>query len=175
MILSHANVLILDEPTNHLDIPSREALEQALLSFPGTLLAVSHDRYFIAKLATRIFDLGGAAFADYPMGYEAYLAKRPQSRGDASAKTEQKSEGKEAYERQKETVAKRRKGENARRRVDEACAKIEKRIAEIDKEANENAAFDYMRLCTLNAEKEALEEQLLQLYEESEDLAAQGF
>ena len=56
-----------------------------------------------------------------------------------------------------------------------ACAKIEKRIAEIDKEANENAAFDYMRLCTLNAEKEALEEQLLQLYEESEDLAAQGF
>lgn len=175
MILSHANVLILDEPTNHLDIPSREALEQALLSFPGTLLAVSHDRYFIAKLATRIFDLGGAAFADYPMGYEAYLAKRTQSRGDAAAKTEQKSEGKEAYERQKETVAKRRKGENARRRVDEACAKIEKRIAEIDKEANENAAFDYMRLCTLNAEKEALEEQLLQLYEESEDLAAQGF
>lgn len=76
LVLSKSNVLLLDEPTNHLDIPSREVLEAALEQYPGTLIAVSHDRYFIKKLANRIFDMSHTKIKDYHDGYERYLADR---------------------------------------------------------------------------------------------------
>ncbi len=76
LVLSKSNVLVLDEPTNHLDIPSREVLEAALEQYPGTLIAVSHDRYFIKKLANRIFDMSHTQIKDYHDGYERYLADR---------------------------------------------------------------------------------------------------
>ena len=76
LVLSKSNVLVLDEPTNHLDIPSREVLEAALEQYPGTLIVVSHDRYFIKKLANRIFDMSHTQIKDYHDGYERYLADR---------------------------------------------------------------------------------------------------
>ena len=174
LILAHANVLILDEPTNHLDIPSREALEDALLAFPGTLIIVSHDRYFIDKLATRIFELNEGFFADYRDTYQTYLARKTESR-TILPPAEKKKAGKEEYVRQKELQAQRRKYENAKRRIHESCEKIEARITAIDAEAKAEAAFDYLRLSELYAEKEELENQLLSLYEESEALQEQSF
>lgn len=174
LILAHANVLILDEPTNHLDIPSREALEDALLAFPGTLIIVSHDRYFIDKLATRIFELNKGFFADYRDTYQTYLARKTESR-TILPPAEKKKAGKEEYIRQKELQAQRRKYENAKRRIHESCEKIEARITAIDAEAKAEAAFDYLRLSELYAEKEELENQLLSLYEESEALQEQSF
>ena len=74
MLLTEPDVLLLDEPTNHLDMDSREVLEDALENFPGTILAISHDRYFINRFATRIWDLADGTITDYPMGFAQYLS-----------------------------------------------------------------------------------------------------
>lgn len=76
MMLSGANTLLLDEPTNHLDIPSREAVENALLDYPGTLIVVSHDRYFLNKVPTRIVELTSEGLINYPGKYDYYLEKK---------------------------------------------------------------------------------------------------
>ncbi len=76
LILSGANLLVLDEPTNNLDIASVEALEEALLTFPGAILTISHDRYFLAKICTRIIEMRDGVVRDYPAGYAYYVAER---------------------------------------------------------------------------------------------------
>ena len=76
LMLSGANLLLLDEPTNHLDINSREALEEALLSYDGTIIAVSHDRYFMRKLASRVIEMSNGGIEDYRGGYSFYLEHR---------------------------------------------------------------------------------------------------
>lgn len=88
LLLTQANVLVLDEPTNHLDIPAREVLEQALYEYPGTLFIVSHDRYFLRRMATRIWHFADGAIHDYPMGYAAFLAEleRQQAASTLAAK-----------------------------------------------------------------------------------------
>ena len=176
------NVLILDEPTNHLDIPSREALETALLAFDGTIIAVSHDRYFINKLANRIFDLSDHTLADFRGTYEEYLAyKERQKTGNASASgitagtpsaapAEPLSAGKEQFLKNKADAAQRRKEERARQKTADAIAKTEREIEDIDEEMAGDASSDYKRLSELQTRKDELEEQLLLLYEEAEAL-----
>ena len=172
LILSKMNVLILDEPTNHLDIPSREALENALLSFDGTIIAVSHDRYFIKKLANRIFDLSTHTLFDFQGTYEEYLSYMEFKKTEAAAVTgeavEVVSAGKEQFLKNKADAAQRRKEERARKKTADAIAKTEAEIEQIDAEMAGEAAMDYKRLSELQTRKDELEEQLLALYEEEE-------
>ncbi len=174
LILSKMNVLILDEPTNHLDIPSREALENALLSFDGTIIAVSHDRYFIKKLANRIFDLSSHTLFDFRGTYEEFLSYNERKKAEAAAAAasgqmpEAVSAGKEQFLKNKADAAQRRKEERARKKTADAIAKTEAEIEAIDEEMAGEAAMDYKRLSELQTRKDELEEQLLMLYEEEE-------
>ena len=173
LILRSVNLLVLDEPTNHLDIGSREALEEALADFDGTILAVSHDRYFIDRVASRIIELSPSGAVDYPLSesespYATYLALRASHDAAAEPKKaegERESAGREEYEERKREAAKRRGDEKrleaARRRV----PVIEARLEEIQKELFGEAASDYVRAAELDAERESLEEELLALYE----------
>ncbi len=168
LILSKTNFLILDEPTNHLDIPSREVLENAIAEFDGTVIAVSHDRYFIKRLATRVIEMGNPMH-DWRGGYEEYVAKR-EARAIEAAKTEaeKSSAGKDEYLKRKANNADRRKIAARQRKVESEIAKIEKEIEDITEELFGEAASDYIRAAELDERKNALEERLLELYEEQE-------
>ncbi|MBO4229884.1 MAG: ABC-F family ATP-binding cassette domain-containing protein [Clostridia bacterium] len=171
LILSKMNLLLLDEPTNHLDIPSREALEHALSSFDGTIVAVSHDRYFIQKLANRIFDLREHRLFDFRGNYESYLEYRSQhmtEERDTKNEAALPSAGKEQYLKSKAETAQKRREERQRNQVRDSIRSAEDRITEIGEEMAGSAASDYVRLSALQSELDALEEKLLFLYEEEE-------
>ncbi len=176
LILRKVNLLILDEPTNHLDIASREALEEALREFPGTILAVSHDRYFIDRVATRIMELSPAGVKDYPLAesenpYATYLALSERSREELAERAEdttardEKAERREEYEAKKREAAKRRANEKRIAEAERRVPVIEARLDEIKQELFGEAASDYMRASELDRERESLEEELLALYE----------
>ena len=168
LILSKTNFLILDEPTNHLDIPSREVLENAIAEFDGTVIAVSHDRYFIKRLATRVVELG-EVMRDWRGGYEEYAENRVAREIEAAkAEAEKSSQGKEEYMKRKANNADRRKIAARQRKVESEIAKIEKEIEDITEELFGDAASDYIRAAELDEKKNALEERLLELYEEQE-------
>ena len=173
LILKPCNLLLLDEPTNHLDIGSREALETALIAFEGTILAVSHDRYFIDRIGTRAIVLspesenGVTSFTPYEDEtlYAAYLREKAKAKEAEAPALAKKSEGKEAYEEKKQREAeersKKRKKEKAERDIPATEAKIE----ELKKELFGSAAADYVRAAEIENEISALEEQLFALYE----------
>ncbi len=170
LLMSKNNFLILDEPTNHLDINSREALESALLEYEGTLLAVSHDRYFISKLSNRMLVFGafenGKIF-DYKGGYADYQAYISRLNQNTVTPADEKaiSSAKGEYLRKKEEAAARRRFAH---KIEVACKEveqIEKRIAEIDEECSTKSASDHNRLSELFEEKSRLEEKLLVHYE----------
>jgi len=174
LILKPCNLLLLDEPTNHLDIGSREALETALIAFEGTILAVSHDRYFIDRIGTRAIVLspesenGAKSFTPYEDEtlYAAYLREKVKEKEAVEdGAPPKKSEGREAYaekkQREAEERAKRRKKEKAERDIPAIEAKIE----ELRKELFGSAAADYVRAAEIENEISALEEQLFALYE----------
>lgn len=164
LILRPKNVLLLDEPTNHLDIRSREALEEALENYTGTIIAVSHDRYFISKLCTRVLDLSAEPFFDYKGTYEDYLRYTADT---AIAEQKQRgaspSAGRESYEREKRYGAEKRKLSTKIAREKEEAARIEARLDRIEIEYKENE-LDYKKLMELDAERAGLEEALLTLY-----------
>lgn len=189
LMLSHANFLILDEPTNHLDIQSREILEEALQNYTGTVLYVSHDRYFINQTATRILDLTGGGLNSYTGNYDDYLEKkehpsidssggfktvpaqdsRPGETGADSLPT--KAAGKDDYLRQKEEQAKERKRQNQIKRIENRIEEIENRINELDELlVREEIATDVEKLMEINQEHETLDEELLARMEEWESL-----
>ena len=181
LILSDINLLILDEPTNHLDIDSREALEEAISQFDGTVIAVSHDRYFLGKLATRMLDLTGRA--DIPPtditvhktgeGYEELLRDR-QRRAElgvvdnAATVHSVPSTQKEQYLNNKKQQAENRKAQARIRRLEAEARELESRLDKIQTEMTGEAAYDYVRLSELDNEKNQLEERLLEIYEEIE-------
>ena len=182
LMLSDMNLLILDEPTNHLDIDSREALEQALEQFDGTVLVVSHDRYLIDKLATRLIDLtpmGDALLFDIQVdragdGYGTLLRERKRreamgfgASGEPSA-TPKMSAGKEQYLKNKKEAAEARKQKSRLERLRAEAARIEAELDELETEMQGEAATDYVRLAELDTKKNALEERLLEIYEETE-------
>ena len=179
MILSKINLLILDEPTNHLDIASREALENALLSFGGTIIAVSHDRYFMKKLATRIFDLSDG-FYDYHGTFDEYLSFKESRRiaAQTTVKVEkQESEGKIKYAEAKKLTAEIRKAEKRIERAENEIERLEEEKAELEEEMNSSAATDYVRLSEISQRISEIDVRIDELFfemEEAEEFLAEN-
>ena len=185
LVLSNANFLILDEPTNHLDIMSKEILEDALNGYEGTILYVSHDRYFINRTAHRILDLTEGQFVSYVGNYDYYLEKHdtvmaaieastPQSAdADNTAATKAaESEVKLDWKAQKEEQARLRKKENDLKKCEEKIAELETRISEIDTEMSDpSIGTQVAKLQELTKEQAACQEQLEKIYEQWEELA----
>ena len=167
LMLSEANFLILDEPTNHLDITSKEILEKALNSYTGTLLYVSHDRYFINQTATRILDLTNQAMVNYIGNYDYYLEKKeeltkiyaPESGNVVPEETV--SSNKLDWKQQKEEQARQRKRENDLKKTEAEIEKLETRDREIDEEMNKpEIAVNVSECVRLSKEKAEIMEKL---------------
>ena len=188
LMLSEANFLILDEPTNHLDIMSKEILEDALCAYTGTVLYVSHDRYFINKTAHRILDLNRRTLTTYRGNYDYYLEKKEEqlAKIDASfavsqtgnaAVTGSKTDGlpsaaKQDWKAMKEQQAAQRKRENDLKKCEERIETLEKRNEEIDGlMVSPDVCTNVAKLQELNREKEGNEAELLALYEKWEELS----
>ena len=180
LMLSEANFLILDEPTNHLDIASKEILEEALNSYTGTVLYVSHDRYFINQTATRIMDLTNQAIVNYIGDYDYYLEKKDQmtqiyapfQEANAVEVKEAVSETKLTWQQQKEEQAQKRKRENELKKVEARIEELETRDKEIDDTMVLPDICTNVAECTkLSREKAAIAEELEGLYEKWEELA----
>lgn len=176
IMLSGANVLILDEPTNHLDINSREVLESALLDYEGTLIIVSHDRYFIDKLATRIIELDNESYIDYVGNYSEF--KQYKGRIDhelkADSTVEKVSSAKLSHIASKEERARRRKLERQYSETEKEIAELESSIENIKAEMqSEEILSDHVKLNELHSKQEEMESRLEELYELWESLAIQ--
>lgn len=178
LMLSEANFLILDEPTNHLDIASKEILEEALNSYTGTVLYVSHDRYFINQTATRILDLTNQAVVNYIGDYDYYLVKKDELTEKyapaqaAEAEVKNISESKLTWQQQKEEEARKRKLANELKKVEARIEELETRDKEIDETLVLPDVCTNVARCTeLSREKDAVLEELETLYERWEELA----
>ena len=156
------NFLILDEPTNHLDIASREWMEDALSDYEQTLLFVSHDRYFIEKFATRIWALAGGKITDFRGSYGDYCKWR--ERQEVFAQTERNTTRKKAVKKEPSPNK-----ERASAKLEREIAKLEEKAAELERQCEEYSA-DYQKLMELDAQKRALDDELMLLYEKWEEL-----
>ena len=180
LMLSDANFLILDEPTNHLDIQGKEVLEEAIRNYEGTVLYVSHDRYFINQTATRIMELFSNRFDNYIGNYDYYLEKKEDVRsyGDSLQKdtvqntwvdpeelkkAQEKEAAKQDWASQKEFAAKKRKWETSLKKAEEEIARLEEKITELST-AMEEVGSDAGRLMELHKEQEAAEASLQEQY-----------
>lgn len=181
LMLSESNFLILDEPTNHLDIASKEILEDAVNAYEGTVLYVSHDRYFINRTASRILELSDGQLTGFLGNYDYYLEKKTGDlpNGDLAVKnTVSKapappSEGMQDWKAQKEQQAKQRKKENDIRKCEEEIAKLEEKDKQLDNEmALPENATNVAKLQELTKEKESISARLEELYEKWETLEA---
>lgn len=174
----------MDEPTNHLDITSKEILESALNSYTGTVLYVSHDRYFINKTATRILELTGQTLINYIGNYDYYLEKKEELTrihlGDSqtaatAAVSTADTEAKLDWKQQKEEQARLRKIQNDLKKTETEIERLESREAEIDELMTQESVFTNVAECIkLNKEKEEITEQLLSLMEQWEELSEQA-
>ena len=183
LMLSNANLLILDEPTNHLDITSKEILENALNSYTGTVLYVSHDRYFINSTATRIIELTANTLVNYIGNYDYYLEKKDILTAAVikesvsptdSDNTSVSSNTKEQWLSSKEEQARLKKLKNNLARVEEQISSIEERLKEIDEEyMNPDIGSNTGRLMELHKEKEELDDKLNNLYEQWEEISTE--
>lgn len=198
LMLSESNFLILDEPTNHLDIISKEILEDAILSYTGTVLCVSHDRYFINRIASRIIELTNRVIVNYLGNYDYYLEKRDEltarfapadestihsasggsiASGNASHLTMQHAStssnaGAENWKRQKELQAEARKKENQLKKLEATISELESRSTEIDQELTREEVFtDIAKVTDLSKEKADIAEKLEGLYDQWSELA----
>lgn len=176
LMLSESNLLILDEPTNHLDITSKEILEDALNAYEGTVLYVSHDRYFINRTASRILELANHGLTNYLGNYDYYLEKKntllQPSPASAPTKEETPSETKLDWQAKKEQQAKARKKENDLKKCEEAITALENQITQLEEEmAQPEIAVDAVKLQELAACQENLEQELASLYQQWEILA----
>lgn len=184
LMLSGANTLILDEPTNHLDIDSKEVFEAALLEFPGTAVIVSHDRYFLQKIPTRILELTREGINEYLGQYDYYVEKKEQlgsgkkylnemriSAGNAVA-TEQKGSPKGLSAAEQRALNKQREAEERRRarlleKLEKEIADLEERSAEIERQlCSEENMNDYQFLAELSRQREEISDRLSAAYEE---------
>ena len=172
VLLHPADVLILDEPTNHLDLDSREWIEEAVEAYDGTLLFVSHDRYFINRFATRVWELEEQRITDYPMGFARYRkikAEQPAKKAEPEKTVKEKSLTEKPQRVNKNQQAARRQLTICEREIaqqEEALAALDARL--------EEAASDYEKYSALYAEKEAQEQKLTELMERWEALAAEA-
>jgi ATP-binding cassette subfamily F protein 3 len=165
LMLSGANLLLLDEPTNHLDVNSREALEEALLSFEGTMLVVSHDRYFVRKLASRVIEMTGNGLEDYKGDYAFYLDHRRLNESRTDGNDRAISASKQEHLESKEEKARRRKLEKQLATCEKEINMTEARLTELNEEmSDEKALSDHVLLTALHEEQLELEKRLEQLY-----------
>ena len=194
LMLSEANFLILDEPTNHLDITSKEILESAMNQYEGTILFVSHDRYFINKTATRILNLTGTQVINYIGNYDYYLEKKEALEavylsGDSSLNVQSgnklvsdhvsisgtkvvESEGKQDWKKQKEEQAKQRKKENEIKKIEERIEFLEEKMMAIDELfLDPKIATNSAKLSELTKEKNEYQDEVDALYLKWEALA----
>lgn len=182
LMLSEANFLILDEPTNHLDMVSKEILEKALSQYTGTVLYVSHDRYFINKTATRILDLEHECFTGYLGNYDYYLEKRAEAAARTAAENspaagntapaQAESSVKQDWKAQKEQQARERKRKNDLAKCEAQIASLEEKLDSLNEQmAAPEVATSPSRLLELSREQDAVNEQLTELYELWETLA----
>ncbi|MFG6326046.1 MAG: ATP-binding cassette domain-containing protein [Lachnospiraceae bacterium] len=186
LMLSEANFLILDEPTNHLDMDSKEILENALNSYEGTVLFVSHDRYFINTTATRILDLENGLLVNYAGNYDYYLEKHDHisnlalknSGDDAVVKQTASqeyggSDGKADWQNMKAKQALERKRHNDLKKTEEEIETIEERLTFLDNEMTKEEIYTSVSKCMeISREQDSLKERLNMLYESWEDLAS---
>lgn len=177
LMLSEANFLILDEPTNHLDITSKEILEQALNSYTGTVLFVSHARYFINKTATRILNLTGETIVNYIGNYDYYMEKCKEltqiyvGKKENEVKAETESSNKLDWKQQKEEQARLRKIENERKRTEEKIEELETHISELEESfSKEEIATNSAKLQEVHEEYAKCQQELEALYEKWETL-----
>ncbi len=186
LMLSEANFLILDEPTNHLDIASKEILEEALNHYTGTVLYVSHDRYFVNRTATRILELENQTFTNYLGNYDYYLEKKETmgnyskngtvgAAGNAGAPSGLASSApssKADWKQQKEEQARLRKRENDLKKTEEQIEKLEKQMAEINELLTQEDVYsNTSQLIELHSQQESIQKDLDNLYEKWEELA----
>lgn len=178
LMLSNANFLILDEPTNHLDITSKEILEQALNRYEGTVLYVSHDRYFINKTATRILELTENGLLSYLGNYDYYLEKKQQlsavssSAGAIVPKTAEETESKLSWQEQKQQQAIRRKQENDLKKVEGEIEQLETELDALTESLNDPAiATNSAKLNEITKQQAELSARLDELMEKWEELA----
>ncbi|CDD63759.1 aBC transporter ATP-binding protein [Firmicutes bacterium CAG:882] len=174
LMLSNANFLILDEPTNHLDIMSKEILESALNRYTGTVLYVSHDRYFINKTAGRIIELSANTVTNYIGNYDYYLEKRDilAPKEIKAAKEEKSTAVKDDWRAQKEEQARIRKRQSDIAKIEKSIEKLEAENAGIDEQlALPEVYTDVPKLMKLNERKQQIGEELTKLYEEWETLS----
>lgn len=172
LMLSNANFIILDEPTNHLDIASKEILEDALNNYTGTVLYVSHDRYFINRTASRILELCGNQFFNYLGNYDYYLEKKIIPVSKVIESEVMVTESKLDWKSQKEEQAKQRKRENDLKKCEDLITELENKIAEIDEKMSQpDIACNSAELSKLSKEQAALSEKLEQQMELWETLA----
>ena len=175
LILKKVNLLIMDEPTNHLDIDSCDALENALLAFDGTIIAVSHDRYFINRIATRVIELDSkrecgmvdCVLEDYDDAFAEYLRLR-ELRKNASISAHpvsKNTDSKQDYEEKKRQNAERRALEKKIERAKAKITELEAEIERLDEELFGSAATDYVRAAEIDKRKTEIDEELLDLYE----------
>jgi len=168
LMLEKSDLLILDEPTNHLDAPSREVLEGALSGYDGTVLCVSHDRYFVNKLASRIFEMKSDGVFDFSGSYSTFLEYKSRTDGSRNASSDEGASGeqlsKSDYEKSKEERNRRRNTEKKLSETEKAIAETEKRISENAAE-QERYASDYVKVAELFEEAEKLRKKADELYE----------
>lgn len=171
LMLSGANTLILDEPTNHLDIESKEVFEEALMEFPGTVIVVSHDRYFLQRIPTRILELTQDGVIEYLGRYDYYLEKKSQgiSAKKYFSKVQEKPTGDAAQQRRlkKEREAEERRRARLSEKLETEISELENQISELEHNLckPENMS-DYELLARLGAEREETEKRLAEAYDE---------
>ena len=178
LMLSEANFLLLDEPTNHLDITSKEILEDALNNYEGTVLYVSHDRYFINKTATRILDLTNKQLLNYIGNYDYYLEKKETIEAallNTSSEEKEKAENsanRQNWQMQKEEQKELRKIGNELKKIEDEVAKLESENTELEEKlAEPSIASDVAKLMELHKQKTANDERIESLLERWEELS----
>lgn len=165
IMLKGANFLVLDEPTNHLDIDSKEILEDALLKYDGTVLSISHDRYFLNKTVDKIFEMTESGINSFLGNYDYYLEKTTEVEGldhDYKSRTEIEKEKREEREERKKNKVLRKEKE----KIEKEISTIEEKLSTIDsKLADSNTYSDYQLASDLSIERESLANTLEDLYE----------
>ncbi|WP_416829661.1 ABC-F family ATP-binding cassette domain-containing protein [Ectobacillus polymachus] len=179
LMMQKCNVLILDEPTNHLDINSKEILENALIDFPGTILFVSHDRYFINRVASKVIELSKDGTIEYLGDYDYYIEKKAETLEIAQLKEEETKQiptpniaaEKRNYEEDKERKKQNRKLTRKLEEIEESIMQLEEQIAAFEEELCLPEVFqDYEKVQSIHKEKETAESKLESLMEEWEEL-----
>lgn len=175
LMLGGGNFLLLDEPTNHLDTTSREALEESLKSYEGTMLIISHDRYFINKLADRILELKPEGMTEYLGNYDYYMEKRLEKSGQDSGKTQtetKKSAGAIDYKMKKEMQAQERKRRSMLKKTEQEIEETELEMEKVNEQlADPQVTSDYQKLIELSGKLEELKAKQEQLYEQWAELS----